>query len=107
MTALATLPLAFSGLALLSLSMDRHVRQATARQHQARRPGGWALLTLSLAAAVLSDNWRFGLVEWIGILAAAAALVVLMLTYRPRALSAAAAVGTVLGLVGWAYVGLS
>jgi len=105
MTALATLPLAFSGFALLSLSMDRHLRQAAVQRHQARRPGGWALLALSLAVALLSGNWRFGLVEWTGIIAAAAALVVLVLVYRPRALSGAAAAGAVLGLVGWAYVG--
>ncbi len=103
MTAIATLPLAFSGLALLSLSMDRHVRQAAMRRRGARRPAGWLLLALSLAAALASDNWRFGLVEWTGIIAAAAALVVLVLVYRPRALLGAAVAGTVLGVAGWAY----
>ncbi len=98
MSALATLPLAFSGMALLSLSMDRHLRQVATQRRMAWRPAGWALLAASLAIALLHGNWRFGLVEWIGVAGAAAALVVLTLAWRPAMLPAAAGIAAALGL---------
>lgn len=101
MSALASLPLAFSGLALIGLSMDRHARQAgRAIVDRRLRVGGWVLLGLSLMAALASANWRFGLVEWVGVIAAGAGLVVLTLLYRPRWLLRAAIVGVVVGMAG-------
>lgn len=100
MSTLATLPLAFSGMALLSLSMERHSRQAAAQRRMAWRPAGWAMLAISLAVALLHGNWRFGLVEWIGTTGAAAALVVLTLAWRPAMLPAAAGIAAALGLAG-------
>jgi hypothetical protein len=88
MIALSTLPLAFGGLGLIGLSMDRHARQA-AFKVKARwlRPAGWALVALSLAAVALTPNWSIAIVEWVGLAAAAAALVVLTLYHRPRMLA--------------------
>ncbi|KTE05344.1 DUF3325 family protein, partial [Sphingopyxis sp. H115] len=80
MSAAVVLPLAFGGLSLLSLSMQRHARDAgvTVDPRWLRRLG-WAGIMLSLAVAVAAPNWRFALVEWIGLIAVAAALVVLAL----------------------------
>ena len=98
MSALAALPLALAGMALNALSMDRHARQAElARKPRWLRAGGWALIALSLAGALLAPNWRFALVEWIGLVGAAAAGVVLLLHYRPRLLLPATAAAFALG----------
>lgn len=98
MSALAALPLALAGMALNALSMDRHARQAElARKPRWLRAGGWVLLALSLAVGLLAPNWRFAIVEWIGLIGAAAAGVVLILHYRPRLLVPAAAAMAVLG----------
>jgi len=102
MSAIAALPLAFAGMGLIGLSMDRHARQAAfALQARWLRPVGWLLLALSLAASLAGPNWRFAIVEWIGLLAAAAGLVVLTLYFRPRALAPLATGAAVLGLAGW------
>jgi len=98
MIALAALSLAFGGMALIGLSMDRHARQAGSATGPALRPIGWLLLGLSLAAALLASNWRFALVEWVGLLAAAAGTVVLVLLYRPRILPVLAIVAPLFGL---------
>lgn len=97
MTAALVLPLAFGSLSLLSLSMQRHARDVgvTIGPRWLRRLG-WAGVFLSLAAALVAPNWRFALVEWIGLLALAAALVVLTLYGRPRALPMLAAGGGLL-----------
>jgi len=102
MSAAAALPLAFAGLALIGLSMDRHARQAARVARPARqRPAGWLLLILSLAASLAAPNWRFAIVEWIGLAAAAAGLVVLTLYGRPRALAPLALAAATLGAVAW------
>lgn len=91
------LPLAFGGLSLISLSMQRHARDAgTAIDPRWLRRLGWAGVLLSLAVSFAAPNWRFALVEWVGLLAAAAALVVLVLYARPRALPMLAAGGGLL-----------
>lgn len=102
MSALAALPLALAGMALNALSMDRHARQAelTVRPRWLRA-GGWTLLILSLAGALLAPNWRFALVEWIGLIGAAAACVVLILHYRPRLLGPIAAAMAAAGLLSF------
>ncbi|HEY0596512.1 DUF3325 domain-containing protein [Sphingopyxis sp.] len=98
--AAVALPLAFGGLSLLSLSMQRHAREAgVAIDPRWLRRLGWAAVLLSLAVAFVAPNWRFALVEWIGLLAAAAGLVVLTLYGRPRALPMLAAGGGLLAAV--------
>jgi len=100
-SALAVLPLAFSGLSLIGLSMQRHARDAgLAANPRWLRGLGWVGVLLTLTVALAAPNWRFALVEWIGLLAAAAALVVLALYRRPRALPWLAAGGGVLGAAG-------
>lgn len=102
MSALAALPLAFGGLALIGLSMDRHARQAAfALPARWPRPAGWLLVVFSLAASLAAPNWRFALVEWVGLIGAAAGLVVLVLHYRARALPPLALAATALGLLAW------
>ncbi|MDO9368674.1 MAG: DUF3325 domain-containing protein [Sphingopyxis sp.] len=86
------LPLAFGGLSLISLSIQRHARDAgVPTDPRWLRRSGWAAMILSLAIALAAPNWRFALVEWIGLIGAAAALVVLTLYGRPRALPMLAA----------------
>lgn len=87
----------FAGFGALSLAMHRHAGQAAPGNKLAPymrpfRAAGWILLALSLALRLASPNWGIGLVEWLGLAAAAAAGVVLMLLYRPRWLPAAAAI---------------
>lgn len=102
MSALASFSLAFGGMALTGLSMDRHARQAAfAIRARWLRPAGWLLIALSLVATLGAPNWRFALVEWIGLLGAAAGLVVLTLHYRARTLPAFALIGSALGLAAW------
>lgn len=100
MSAVAVLPLAFGGLSLIGLSMQRHARDAGLAKQRPRglRLLGWAGVLLSLAAAVSGPDWRFALVEWIGLFGVAAALVVLALYRSPRALPWLAAGGILIGI---------
>ncbi|MCJ2035980.1 DUF3325 domain-containing protein [Methylobacterium sp. J-068] len=82
------LALSFAGLAALCLSMDRHHRAISGRgQSRGRartlRAGGWVALAASFTAAVVTSDWNFGPVQWIGSLTAAALLVVGLVSYRP------------------------
>jgi hypothetical protein len=83
------LTLSFAGLAALCLSMDRHHRaiaglpQSRARA-RALRLSGWAVIAVSFAAAILTSDWNFGPVQWIGSITGAALLVVGLVSYRPR-----------------------
>ncbi|WP_404334679.1 DUF3325 family protein [Sphingomonas sp. MMS12-HWE2-04] len=91
MSALAALLLAVAGFALLALAMRRHAREAEVKAEwlrltpAQRRPAGYALLAVSLAALLmLAPRWDFALIEWIGLIAAAAGLVALGLWQAPR-----------------------
>ncbi|MBB6425052.1 DUF3325 family protein [Sphingopyxis sp. JAI128] len=94
-------------MSLLSLSMQRHARDAgvTADPRWARRIG-WAGVLLLLAAALAAPNWRFALVEWVGLAAVAAALIVLTLYGRPRALPKLATGGGLLAAAAAALLHL-
>jgi hypothetical protein len=90
MMSLASLLLALGGFAALSLSMQRHARQAGPRRWL---PGprylrwiGWSFLLLSLIIRLGKPDWRPAVVEWVGALGLAAAIVVVTLIYRPRLL---------------------
>lgn len=105
MNAIAILPLAFGGLSLISLSMQRHARDVgLAKGPRWLRGLGWATVLLSLAVALVAPNWRFALVEWIGLFAVAAGLVVLALYSRPRLLPRLAAGGGLFGVAGLALL---
>lgn len=87
--------LAFGGLSLLALSLDRHHRDAFGARVPPMRMRllrilGYAALALSLAAAIAWDGGNFGPVQWIGSLTGAALLVVAILSYAPRLLRPAA-----------------
>jgi len=98
MSAAAVLSLAFGGLSLIGLSMQRHARAAGLKLAPPWLRGlGWTVLMLSLAAALAVPNWRFALVEWFGEAAAAAGLVVLALYLRPGLLPRLALAGIALG----------
>lgn len=106
MIAIAMLAAAFAGFALIALSMERHARQADRPVRPERaRPAGWALIALSFAIAIAAPNWRFGVVQWVGMLGAAAALVLLAFHWRPSWLYPLAIAALPLGLAallaGW------
>ncbi|KAF1853505.1 hypothetical protein Lal_00046462, partial [Lupinus albus] len=87
--------LAFTGLAALALSLDRHHRAALRGpvprgRVRPLRAAGWAGLALSFAASIALDGWNFGPVQATGAITAAALAVALCLTYRPGWLRAAA-----------------
>lgn len=86
---LLNLGLSYAGLAALCLSMKRHHSAIFAAQPERRpmlllRAVGWIAIGLSFASAVHGEGWAFGPVQWIGGLTAAALLLVLVLSYRPR-----------------------
>ncbi|MDP4023806.1 DUF3325 domain-containing protein [Methylobacterium sp. NEAU 140] len=90
-----SLALAFSGLAALALSLDRHHRAALQTpavrgRAKALRAAGWCGIGLSFAAAIACGGWAFGPVQWLGALTAAALAVVALLSWRPVWLRAAA-----------------
>lgn len=102
----AFLPLlpALAGFACLALAMDRHQpavagRVLGPRATSAFRWAGWTALVLAYVAAVDASGWVSGSVGWFGHAAVAATAVVLLLTWRPRAV-----LFLVLGAPAWACV---
>ncbi|WP_288586843.1 DUF3325 domain-containing protein [uncultured Methylobacterium sp.] len=103
MTLLVAGGLGFLGLAALCLSLGRHHQALwptppTRRRAIGLRVAGWALIALSLGAALHLDGAVFGPVHWLGSLIGAALLLVVTLSYRPRALVWMAALVTVVTL---------
>lgn len=82
--------LAYLGFLLLALAMDRHHRAMLGgvpgpRRRRLCRLGGAALLGLSLLPCFAAWGWSIGPVAWCGVLSLAAFVLVLLLTYAPRA----------------------
>lgn len=82
------LALSFAGLAALCLAMDRHHRAIvlgppSRRRARTLRWTGWAGLAASFAAAIITSDWNFGPVQWLGSLTGAALLLVGLVSYRP------------------------
>ncbi len=103
MTLLVAGGLGFLGLAALCLSLGRHHQvlwpsPPTRRRVLGLRAAGWTLVALSLAAALHFDGGAFGPVHWLGSLIGAALLLVVTLSYRPRALVWMAALAVVVTL---------
>lgn len=81
--------LALGAFACLALAMDRHQQDLLGRElppERARwlRTAGWALLALSLWAALQVQPWSLGLVAWVGHISAAAAIVLLGMVAHGR-----------------------
>ena len=82
--------LACLGCLLLSLSLRRHYRQvfadepAFARRQLPFRVAGYACLLLALWPCVRHSGLWVGLVLWVSILALAAFMQIMLLTYRPH-----------------------
>ncbi|WP_026640448.1 MULTISPECIES: DUF3325 domain-containing protein [Bordetella] len=94
MMSVAAFCLAYAGFAALCLGMDRHYEtvfeRALPRLHRTTlRAAGWAALALSLWATAAVWGWRYGVVEWIGILTIAGLLLIWLVAYRPAAALAA------------------
>jgi hypothetical protein len=86
---LLPLLLTYTGFTALCLSMPRHYdellgHKPSTRRRQSLALSGWLLLGFSLWAAVTSNGWSFGLVDWFAVLMLSALALVLLLPYRPR-----------------------
>ncbi|MGX7708087.1 DUF3325 domain-containing protein [Methylobacterium sp. Gmos1] len=99
--------LSFLGLAALCLSLPRHHQAIWSRPPDryralAFRGAGWGLIALSLAAAIRQGGWNFGPVDWLGSLIGAGLMLIVVQSYRPRALlwlAPLAVAGVIAGLV--------
>jgi hypothetical protein len=87
---LIALGLTCLGCLLLSLSLRRHYRQAFTSDstYELRRgwlrAGGYGLVALALWPCIRASGLWIGLALWISILALAAFLQIMLLTYRPQ-----------------------
>lgn len=89
-----TIALTIIGFGMLSISMDRHAKQVFGHppQHHIRHlrtACGWSALTLALWPAIHAYDVSIGISVWFGVLAVVSTVIVLILSYRPRALRAA------------------
>src|SRR5690606_1296471 len=105
MMSVAAFCLAYAGFAALCLGMDRHYeavfdRQLPRRHRAPLRVVGWLALALSLCASAAAWGWRYGTVEWIGILSLAGLLLIRCVSYRRAALGPACG-----SWAGWGWPG--
>ncbi len=104
--ATAAFSAALGGFAALGLAMERHFQDSFGRNATPGRwlpwlrLGGVAGLVLSLLACLAVQGATQGWVLWWGVLTAAAATVVCVLSYAPRW-------SLHLGLLGWAVAALA
>ncbi|MHA6721113.1 DUF3325 domain-containing protein [Sphingomonas sp. RS6] len=90
---------------LLAASTSRHAPALLGgwdapRRRPALGVAGWLALLLGMGAAILRADWPLALVAWLGLLPLAAGVVLLALTYQPRAAHLSAAIGAALILAG-------
>jgi len=94
------------GCLLLSLSLRRHYRQvfaddsAYARRLWPMRLAGYACVLLALWPCIQLFGAPIGICLWLSVLALAAFVQIMLLTYRPRAIRVFGAFGVVLIAVG-------
>jgi hypothetical protein len=106
----ATFALCYAGLSGLCFAMSRHDRHMWHRSPSAVRSrmlrmGGWLLLGLSLVACIRVWGASVGFVMWFGLISAAAALIVFLLPYAPRAVYRGAVAAAPCGLLLMAIAG--
>lgn len=104
----ACFALSYAGLSGLSLAMGRHHEQVwqqpgSPSRCRALRLSGWLLLGVSLAACLCNQSVAVGIVEWFGMLSAAALVVILLLTYAPRTSAPCALACGLLGLLALVF----
>jgi hypothetical protein len=80
--------LLYLGMFALAAAMSRHASALLGRWHAPARAAhlsraGWALIALSLAAALLTPDWSRALVMWFGLAPLTAGIVLLSLTFTP------------------------
>ncbi len=95
------------GCLLLSLSLRRHYRQvfgdesAFERRMWPLRWSGYAILALALWPSIRAAGLWIGIILWLSIIALAAFLQIMLLTYRPRANAVFGLFGVAMIAVGW------
>lgn len=101
------LGLACLGCLLLSISLRRHYRQvfsdetAFARRKWSLRGSGYITLSLALWPCVRQFGAPIGICLWLSMVALAAFLQIMLLTYRPRGDAAFAVFAVALIAGGW------
>jgi len=94
------------GCLLLSLSLRRHYRQVFAdestyeRRVWALRWSGYALVSVAMWPCILAAGLWVGIILWLSMVALAAFLQIMLLTYRPRANAAFGVFGAALVAAG-------
>jgi hypothetical protein len=94
------------GCLFLSLSLRRHYRQVFAEEsaYEKRkwplRVSGFGCTLLALWPAVREFGWAIGICVWLSILALAAFLQIMLLTYRPKGTALFGCFGAVLVALG-------
>lgn len=83
--------LAYSGLAAISYTMDRHYAdihgrgsEPDERTRRRYRALGWLSILLSFFACITVLGWHIGPVFWCGVLTFSAIVLTLLLQYAPR-----------------------
>lgn len=90
MIALTALVLSFTGFAAIALSMRRHHQDVLGTPPGRSRKlvlgmAGWLLLGASIWPAIAADGVSVGITFWFGVIALAALIVAMSLTYGPGA----------------------
>lgn len=95
------------GCLLLSLSLRRHYRQVFtdesrfAQRLWVLRIAGYTLVALALWPCVREFGAPIGICLWLSVLALAAFVQIMLLTYRPRATAVFGAFGMAMVAAGW------
>ncbi|MDG2527206.1 DUF3325 domain-containing protein [Caulobacter endophyticus] len=90
--------ISFAAFTCLALSMKKHrsgLEPLALPSPGVLRVLGWGLLALSAGVAVFRLGGALGVTSWIGQMCVAAALLVLLMSWRPRAATVLAGVGLI------------
>ena len=90
--------ISFAAFACLAMAMKKHrsgLEPLVLPSEGVLRVLGWVLLALSAAVALARLGWALGVVTWVGQMCVAAPLLVLLLSWRPKAATALAGAGLI------------